>query len=486
MNLPEPEDVAKIMMNPDKPVGFICLVDEYGLPVKDTPEYKHLRSFESGGRTVDYYQQRLVVDDPKVRQQLKEAHDQAMVAIPAGLIDPPEASFSIRSIIERDHGAMGDVHLAQYLEGKGPTTESVMKAVEATLLMANTMGGIRDAIASGNVELTGDVATQRVSMAAPNLPTTPLSVTKEQLALPKDCKCVYCASLSANACVEVDLDTADKALLLKSADELLEKIATTEGLSVPNASIALDPLDPGMDFVITQPGAGNFTFVRSKQRPDQILAVGTDPGAKYEYIDPLTFGTMIPEPEEIAHIDVRDAAGNVVDVEAVPRRRLHPRDLDSGIISEITIDSGTEYPELRGMSRAQLDAHFAAKNAAALVEDNYPEMLGMDDDEPDDNPIAADLISDIGGVDASALQKRLLDHNAIEGEVVVVETPSDAFDRTDLDLSKHEHLPEATKTLLARPTRWTEAVKESQSDIPNDDLYQEANPANWDVLDSKE
>jgi hypothetical protein len=49
---------------------------------------------------------------------------------------------------------------------------------------------------------------------------------------------------------------------------------------------------------------------------------GSVPHPKAMYYDPRSFGTAPYEPDLISHIDVVDAAGNRVDVAAVPQRYL--------------------------------------------------------------------------------------------------------------------------------------------------------------------
>ncbi|MNG26111.1 hypothetical protein D3C84_1110590 [compost metagenome] len=75
------------------------------------------------------------------------------------------------------------------------------------------------------------------------------------------------------------------------------------------------------------------------------------PHPKAKYYDPLSFGTASYEPDMISHIDVVDAAGNRVDVMAVPQRRLLPDDV--GYISGCGLVPDTQYPELLGMTREE-------------------------------------------------------------------------------------------------------------------------------------
>lgn len=417
--------------------GVIILEDSDTLPKEGSPTYDLLRSFNAHGQTIDYYQQRLVVGDPLVQQKLQEVQDQLM-AHPVVLADDEELCYG-----------------------------TIVKKV-------NPFYGI----------------------------------TKEDLALPP------------NACIEIDPLDPNREELIKRADRVIEQLAKNP-VSL-NTEVTTQVGEDGMEVVFTIPGGAYLDIQRGKHRN-----TATDIADKYYEIsfDPLSLGTQLTDPEPISHIDVRDAAGNVIDVKAVPRRRLWPRYLDCGIISEISIDNGTDYPELRGMSRAQLDAHFAAKDTAAGLVDHteYPEMLGMTREEPDDsfadvraiseNTLANDpLYAELKVMSKEQLEAYFAkkaaagDHvltdaeshvlanhfrDMVDGDmqdrlrsgvIEVTETPSDAFDRTDLDLSKHEHLPEATKALLARPTRWADAVKDDAADIPNDDLYQESNPDNWDVL----
>lgn len=55
-----------------------------------------------------------------------------------------------------------------------------------------------------------------------------------------------------------------------------------------------------------------------------------------------------------------DLSGDAADLDPPPVKRLHLRDLELGIISESTVDHGTDYPHLRHMNKEQLDAYFAA------------------------------------------------------------------------------------------------------------------------------
>ncbi|MNM26159.1 hypothetical protein D3C81_366190 [compost metagenome] len=125
---------------------------------------------------------------------------------------------------------------------------------------------------------------------------------------------------------------------------------------------------------------------------------GSVPHPKAKYYDPLSFGTALHEPDMFSHIDVVDAAGNRVDVMAVPQRHLqgefepNPYTLPKGTVEEM----------------ARIQKKFVGGDTidgGLVPHTHYPELLGMTKEEPDD-----------------------LRHN------------------------------------------------------PDDDLYQEANPANWDVL----
>jgi hypothetical protein len=328
------------------------------------------------------------------------------------------------------------------------------------------------------------VETGRTSMATPN----PMSgITKAALTLPP------------NACIEMDPLTKEECIQL--ADGFLDKVANTRGLSIGIAA-----LDPGVEATFAMPDGSTWALHRSKKRPDSV----TVSDKHYDMLfDPLTFGTAEFKPDPISHVDVVDAAGNRVDVMAVPQRRLFK---GCDVIAEGTYDSGTDDPELQGMLREQLDAHFAAKNTAGLANDaQYPEMLGMTREELDD-PLEAKAVSDVRLSDAEVteladayhhvvvgeflpnaygvpkgtveemgrIRERFINGSIAGAEIMVIETPNDAFDRNDPDLSKYEHLPTATQALLKRETRWaTHVLSDNPHDVPTTDLDLEADPANW-------